>query len=171
MAGGFSKTELVLEAKWRRYADDPALFFRECWHIQHPEKGAMLFDLFGPQERALKTFRSERYVVTLKARQIGWTTLVAAYAFWLSFFHQDRLVIFLSKGEREASAILRMVAYGFKRLPEWMRDRGPKVVRDNQSTLEFGNGSAVESLPSKSDRKSTRLNSSHVKRSRMPSSA
>ena len=111
----------------------------------------MLCDLFGPQERALQTFREERYVVTLKARQIGWTTLVAAYAFWLSYFHSDRLVIFLSKGEREASAILRMVGYGFKRLPEWMRRRGPKVLRDNQSTMEFGNGSSVESLPSKSD--------------------
>jgi len=147
----FSKSELVVEAKWRAYADDPVKFFRDCWHIQHPEKGAMLFDLFGPQERALQTFREERYVVTLKARQIGWTTLVAGYAFWLAYFHPDRLIIFLSKGEREASAILRMVGYGMKRLPEWMRDRGPKVLRDNQSTLEFSNGSSVESLPSKSD--------------------
>lgn len=147
----FSKAELVAEAKWRRYATDPAAFFEECWHIQHPEHGAILFDLFDAQTRALSVFEHERYVVTLKSRQIGWTTLVAGYAFWLTFFHDDRSVIFLSKGEREAKAILDKVRYGFVRLPEWMRSRGPARVRDNQAEFPMSNGSSIESLPSKSD--------------------
>src|SRR5436190_11579365 len=94
---------------------------------------------------------SERMLITLKSRQIGWTTLVAGYAFWLAFFHPDRLVIFLSKGEREAAVILKMAKYGLKRLPAWLLRRGPAKLTDNMSVLEFDNGSSVESLPSKKD--------------------
>jgi hypothetical protein len=147
----YSKIELAQEAFWRKCAADPVYFFEHYWKIQHPEKGAILFELFDAQKRAMATFMDERYVVTLKARQIGWTTLVAAYAFWLAYFHPDRLIIFLSKGEREASAILQKVQFGFTRLPDWMKVRGPRTLRDNMSQIEFANGSSIESLPSKSD--------------------
>ena len=72
------KRELLIEKRWRRCQRDPVYFFENYWHVQHPEKGAMLFELFDAQHRALATFMDERYVLTLKARQIGWTTLVAA---------------------------------------------------------------------------------------------
>lgn len=151
MEPDWSKVELVQEAMWRKCAASPEFFFRHFWFLQHPEKGAILFDLFEPQARALKVFMDERYVITLKARQIGWTTLVAAFAFWECFFCDDRLEIFLSKGEREAKAILGKVVYGYKRLPEWMRARGPRRINDNMSEFILSNGSTIESLPSKSD--------------------
>lgn len=145
-------TTLTQELAWRRWSKDPAAFFREVWKIQHPEHGAILFDLFEEQERALVQFQLERMLITLKSRQIGWTTLVAAYSFWLAFFHPDRLIIFLSKGEREAAAILKMVKYGYDRLPKWVKERGPaKGEHWNTTQCEFDNGSAVESLPSKKD--------------------
>lgn len=136
---------------WRKCQADPVYFFEHFWFIQHPEKGAIKFDLFDAQKRALEVFQRERMIVTLKARQIGWTTLVAAFAFWETFFFPDRLEIFLSKGEREAVSILQKVVYGWKRLPEWMRARGPRRTNDNLKEFIFSNGSSIESLPSKSD--------------------
>ena len=56
-------------------------------------------------------------------------------------------------------------------LSEWLR---LTIRRDGKAfTMEFRYGAAVAPLKEigKTDRKSTRLNSSHVKRSRMPSSA
>ena len=146
-----SAGEVLDELRWRFYEKHPLQFFQDCWYIQHPEHGAILFDLFDAQERALELFQNERYIITLKSRQIGWTTLVAAYAFWLAYFHPDRLIIFLSKGEREAANILKMVKYGEKRLPEWMKARGPKRGAWNMTVCEFANGSSIESLPSKED--------------------
>jgi hypothetical protein len=61
------------------------------------------------------------------------------------------VVIFLSKGEREAKVILRMVKYGQRRLPTWLKLRGPRILADNQTEFPFANGSSIESLPSKSD--------------------
>lgn len=151
MAVEYTKVELAQEVMWRKCAADPVYFFENFWFIRHPEAGPMLFKLYEPQLNGLQTFRSERYVITLKARQIGWTTLVAGYAFWVAFFQPDRPIVFLSKGEREAMKILAMVTYGHKRLPDWMLARGPRTTRSNQTVLEFDNSSAIESLPSKSD--------------------
>lgn len=146
-----SPREVLNEVQWRKCAADPVHFLEHYWFIQHPEEGAILFKLFDAQGRALETFQAERLVITLKSRQIGWTTLVAGYAFWLAFFHPDRLIIFLSRGEREAQHILKMVKYGEKRLPAWMRARGPQRLAWNMTVCEFDNGSSVESLPSKED--------------------
>lgn len=147
----FTKVELAQEAFWRKCAADPAYFFEHFWYIQHPERGAILFELFPAQKRALEVFQRDRYVITLKARQIGWTTVCAAYAFWIAFFHDDRPITFLSRNEREAIKILAKVKYGYRRLPEWMRKRGPLLLRDNQQEFPLDNGSTIESLPSKSD--------------------
>jgi hypothetical protein len=147
-----SAREALQELQWRKCRNDPIYFFEHFWMVQHPEHGAIPFELFDAQKRGLEVFRRERLIVTLKARQIGWTTLVSAYAFWLAFFHPDRLIIFLSKGEREAQAILKMVKYGYKRLPDWMKERGPSQGAWNMTVCEFeGNGSSIESLPSKED--------------------
>ena len=145
------KRELLIEKRYRRCKNDFFYFVETCWHIQHPEHGAMLFEPFDAQRRAFDVFQSERYVITLKARQIGWTTMVAAYTFWLAYFNSDRLIIFLSKGDREARNILRMVDYGEKRLPSWLRQRGAKRLNQNLKDILLSNGSAIESLPSGTD--------------------
>ncbi len=144
----FTKPELVQEAMWRKCVADPVFFFENYWKIQHPEHGAILFSLFDAQRRALPIFLAERYVLTLKSRQIGWTTLVAAFEFWEAFFHPDRYIVFLSRGEREAKKILAKATYGYNRLPEWIRARGPERTRNNLQEMPFSNGSAIESLPS-----------------------
>lgn len=145
-----TKTELLQEAHWRRCRKDFHYFVEHFWKIQTPE-GAQLFELFDAQTRAFDVFELKRYVITLKARQIGWTTLCAAYTFWKAFFQLDWVCIFLSKNEREAIQILKKVKYGYARLPEWMKKRGPRLLRDNQLEFPLSNGSSIESLPSQND--------------------
>lgn len=144
------KRELLAEGRWRRAKKDFIFFCREYWRIQTPQ-GARFLDLRDEQQEAYRTFEDNRYVVTLKARQIGWTTLCAAYTFWKAFFYDDFTAIFLSRGEREARDILAKVDYGYRRLPEWLRERGPDRMSDSQERMPFSNGSGIESLPSKKD--------------------
>lgn len=143
--------ELRRELLWRRYARDEAAFLEDCWHIATPAKGKQLFKLWGAQLEALDAWVKHRYSLTLKARQIGWTTLVAAHSFWAAFFGDAREIIFLSKGEREATQIMRKVQYGYKYLPEWLLDRGPRVRAEHQQRMLFDNGSSIVSMPSASD--------------------
>jgi hypothetical protein len=103
------------------------------------------------QIETVKTWMTDRYTVVLKARQIGFSTLAAAYAFWMCFFFADRFVIMLSRTEREAMKLLSKSKYGYKFLPFWMKEKGPRQVTDHQLKMVFDNESAVESLPSGSD--------------------
>ena len=84
-------TELRQEAEWRNCVKDEIYFLENYWSIAHPAHGRMLFGLREAQKEALERWDTNRYSLTLKARQIGWTTLVAAHQFWLAFFHDDQL--------------------------------------------------------------------------------
>ena len=143
--------ELRQEAEWRHCVADESHFLRMYWHIAHPAHGRILFDLRHAQSEALKRWDNNRYSLTLKARQIGWTTLVAAHQFWLAFFKEDQNIIDLSRTEREAVLLLRKTKYGFKHLPLWMIERGPESMVDHQQRMVFSNGSQITSMPSASD--------------------
>jgi hypothetical protein len=121
------------------------------WYIAHPARGRILFSLRGAQRNALIHWDNNRYSLTLKARQIGWSTLVAAHQFWLAFFTPDQNIIDLSRTEREAVQLLRKTKYGFSHLPSWMLDRGPRSLVEHQQRMFFGNGSQIVSMPSASD--------------------
>ena len=143
--------ELRQEAEWRHCVADESYFLRMYWNIAHPAHGRILFNLRGAQSEALKRWDNNRYSLTLKARQIGWTTLVAAHQFWLAFFKDDQNIIDLSRTEREAVLLLRKTKYGFKHLPLWMVERGPESMVDHQQRMVFSNGSQITSMPSASD--------------------
>jgi hypothetical protein len=143
--------ELRQEAEWRHCVADESYFLRMYWNIAHPAHGRILFNLRDAQSEALKRWDSNRYSLTLKARQIGWTTLIAAHQFWLAFFREDQNIIDLSRTEREAVLLLRKTKYGFKHLPLWMVERGPESMVDHQQRMVFSNGSQITSMPSASD--------------------
>ena len=147
----YTVSEIKQEAEWRKCVRDEQYFLENYWHIAHPAQGRILFDLRSAQEEALQHWRDHRYSLTLKARQIGWSTLVAAHQFWLAFFHPDQNIIDLSRTEREAVLLLRKTKYGFKHLPDWMLERGPASLVEHQQRMGFDNGSQITSMPSASD--------------------
>lgn len=139
--------EIRQELEWRRCRDDIFYFARTYWYIQHPERGAILFDLRPEQVATLLVWMGSKLSITLKARQIGFSTLSMLLAFHETYFWPDRFEIGLSRTERDAAKLLKKGKYGYSRLPEWMKARGPKLTADTQSKLSFENGSAIESLP------------------------
>ena len=139
------------EAEWRKCARDERYFLERYWKIRHPSKGLILFELRDAQAEALEHWGEHRFSLTLKARQIGWSTLVAAHQLWVAFFQPDQLIIDLSKTEREAVSLLKKTKVGYAHLPQWMKDRGPTLLIDNQQKMAFSNGSEILSMPSQSD--------------------
>ena len=146
-----SRATIQAELEWRRCKRDPAHFLQNYWFIKTPHHGRILLNLRQAQAEGLKHWQENRYSLTLKARQIGWSTLVGGYAFWATFFYPDREVIFLSRTERESVKLLDKVTYGYKFLPRWMAERGPKRTDDNQQKFTLTNESVVISMPSASD--------------------
>lgn len=117
--------------------------------IRHPDpnRGRIKFEPFEAQIEAVHSWMSVRYSLVLKARQIGFSTLVAIYALWLAALHPDRAVLMLSRTERDAIKLLQKSKYAWQYLPDWMKFRiGP--MNPTQTKMEFANNSVIESLPS-----------------------
>jgi hypothetical protein len=155
-------TDLLNEKEWRKCKGREgatteelvAAFSHFCathWMIRHPERGRIKFVLREAQEETVRVWINSRYSIVLKARQIGFSTLAAAFTFWETFFWADRFTVMLSRTEREASKLLQKTKYGYKMMPAWMRVRGPDLLSDNQLKMVFSNDSAIESLPSGND--------------------
>ena len=110
--------------------------------------GRIKFDLRPAQIETVRVWISERNTIVLKARQIGFSTLAAAYSFWLCFFWPDRFIVMLSKTEREAAKLLAKAKYIYKFIPDFLRLGGPELIQNNVLKLAFGNDSMIESMPS-----------------------
>ena len=139
------------ELEWRRCCNDERYFLEKYWKIRVPGKGLVSFKLRDAQVEVLESWNSNRYTIALKARQIGFSTLVAAHVAWLAIFHPDRFVVMLSRTERDAQKLLLKSKTGWKGLPQWLLDRAPKLVDNNLQKMTWDNGSIIESLPSASD--------------------
>jgi hypothetical protein len=156
----FDLSELLEEREWRKccpQTKDPArlleafeYFCSTYVYIKHPEHGRIPFKLFDSQRDSVDLWIRNRYSLMLKARQLGFSTLVSVYAFWLCFFYADRVVIMLSRTERDAIKLLAKAKYAYRFLPEWMKYRGPPVNM-TQTKIEMANESYIESLPSMTD--------------------
>jgi hypothetical protein len=153
-------TELLNEKQFRLCRggeDDDSLlagftyFCENYWYIKHPSKGRIQFAMREAQVSTVGDWIAHRYTVALKARQIGFSTLASAYAFWVAFFWPDRFVVMLSRTERESVKLLSKTKYGYRFLPQWMKLRGPGLTNDHQQKMVFTNESAIESLPSGND--------------------
>ena len=158
----YNLEEVLQELEWRKIAPDWntstseelleafVYFCQRYWYIRHPEKGRIFFELFDAQVETINMWLTERYSIALKARQIGFSTLISTFSFWATFFYPDRAIIMLSKTERDAVLLMAKAKYGYRFLPDWMKMRGPHV-NVNLSKMGMTNESYIESLPSASD--------------------
>tara|TARA_R110001606_G_scaffold112169_6_gene238874 strand:- start:5154 stop:6752 length:1599 start_codon:yes stop_codon:yes gene_type:complete len=154
--------ELLHEREWRKcapswdessveqLADAFEYWCAQYVYIRFPGKGKIKFQLRPAQRETIELWLGNRHTVALKARQIGFSTLVSIFAFWCAFFWSDRTIIMLSKTERDSQKLLVHARYASRFLPTWMLHRGP-LFDANKSEIKFTNESHIESLPSASD--------------------
>ena len=138
-----AELDTVLEAPRIPAADE----FIQSLTIEDPQGdgsvGYIDFELWPRQVEVLTTFEHERLVIVLKARQLGISWLACAYALWLCEFHPVKSVLIFSKGEAEATELVRRIAGMYHR----QKGEKVKLVTDNAQSLSWANGSRVVSQP------------------------
>jgi hypothetical protein len=142
--------ELRRELEWRKCGKDPHYFLQTYWMIRHPSQGLIPFKLRDAQTQGLQNWLDNRYSLTLKARQIGWSTLATGFQVWWALFKPESEIIDVSRTEREAKDLLAKSMRGYRNLPEWMKEK-VRPVSDTQTEVVFSNGSKIASHPSASD--------------------
>lgn len=128
---------------------DPVYFMNKYLKIQHPLRGLIPFKTYDFQDECVKDFNNHRFNIILKSRQLGLSTLVAAYAVWQACFYKDKNILIIATKLAVAQNFIRKVKTYIKSMPKWLLV--PIIVANNKQQVEFSNGSQIKAVPTSED--------------------
>lgn len=113
--------------------------------IEHPKRGKIPFNLYPFQEKTLREFQQHRFNIVLKSRQMGISTLVAAYSLFQMIFNPNYKVLVIATNQDVAMNLIHKVKVMIDTLPSWLR---PKISENNKLKVTLGNGSTIKASSS-----------------------
>jgi hypothetical protein len=127
----------------------PAYFINTYIKIQHPTKGRLDFKTFPFQDDCLNDFEKHRFNIVVKSRQLGLSTLTAAYCLWLSLFHKDKNILVIATKLETAKNFIKKIKFSLDSLPPFLMitEMNVKSVKK----IGFANGSSVTAIPTSED--------------------
>jgi hypothetical protein len=141
-----SSEEIKILAK---VSKDIFYFSHFIWVI-NPVLGRVRFDLYPYQKSVLYNFLKERFNIILKFRQAGITELISMYCLWLAMYHSNKKINIISIKDTIAKKVLKKIKFMYKNLPWYLQTpiiNGRTGEYGSASTMEFSNGSIIESIP------------------------
>lgn len=131
----------IIQDEYKKCAASPVYFMKRYVKIQHPIRGSILFDLYSFQEETLQDFADYKFNIILKSRQMGISTLVAAYSLWLMIFNKDKNILLISLKQEDAKEVITKVRFANENMPTWLK---MKCLEDNRLSLKYANGSGIK---------------------------
>lgn len=139
------RVEALQELDRRECAADPATFLTRHVSIEEPEGDVIPLALWDFQRDIIDAVHKDRAVIILKARRLGASWILLAYALWLAIFQQGVRVLLLCKTEGDAADLLDRV----RRMRDRIADdpasahtlaglERPRKIRDAVTTLDIG---------------------------------
>ena len=142
-----TKKEIVKELV--KCGKDPDYFINNYARISHPIRGLIPFNTYDFQSQLIKDFNDYRFNVILKARQLGISTITAAYVSWMMLFHKDKNILVMATKFQTAANLVKKTKSIMKNLPEWMKIASISI--DNRTSFELSNGSQIKASTTSSD--------------------
>ena len=142
-----SKQEIIKEIL--KCGKDPLYFINNYCRISHPLKGLIPFNTYPYQDDLVKDFNDYRFTVILKARQLGISTISAAYAVWFMLFHKEKNILVMATKFGTAANLVKKVKMVMKNLPKWMQVAS--ITVDNRTSFELSNGSTIKAVGTSAD--------------------
>lgn len=141
-----SDAAAVIQREWLRCAESPLFFVdRYGWIYDATARDWVRFRLWQEQAQALRVIDRDMLVIILKARQLGMSWLVLAYALWMMLFRASATVLLFSKRDDEAVHLLTdRLKEMYRRLPGWMQ---VAVLESNEHEWVLRNGSMARAFP------------------------
>lgn len=128
---------------------DPKYFINNYIKIHYEKKGVIPFDTFDFQDDCLTKFLSNRYVIINKSRQLGLTTLCAAYALWMALFQREKNILVIATKLDTANIFVKKVQSQLQTVPDWLKM--PDVTAQSTKKISFSNGSEIKATPRSKD--------------------
>ncbi len=130
----------IIREEYKKCAVNPIHFIKKYCMINHPIRGKIPFILYPFQERVLEQFRKNGRNIILKNRQMGISTLIAAYALWFMLFNPGKFVYVIATKQDVAKNLISKVRLMHKNLPSWLK---VKCIEDNKLGQSYENGSVI----------------------------
>lgn len=130
-------------------ASDPHYFINKYIKIQHPTKGTLSFVTYPFQDDVIDALHKHRFNVIVKSRQLGISTVTAAFALWLALFHRDKNILCIATKLKTAQNFIQKVKHAFNALPAWLVLK-PKTG-DSKQHISWANGCQIKAIPKSGD--------------------
>lgn len=115
-------------------------FAKNYLTIYHPIKGIIPFELYDFQSRLIESCNTQRFVISTKFRDGGFSTTTILWGLWRCLFNLDQRILVGCERDSSACRWQEVMEETLNRLPEWMR---PKLKRCNRHCIEFASGSCL----------------------------
>ena len=125
-----------------RCGKDPVYFIDTYCKITHKVHGLISFKTWDFQKKLIQDYRDHPFNIILKGRQLGVSTLTAAYCAWLMLFHREKSIMVVGIKLKVAVNLVRKVKSIVKNLPEFFTKLS-KIKDDNKQTFSLTNGSEI----------------------------
>jgi hypothetical protein len=132
-----------------RCGRDPIYFFNTYCKIQHPTRGLLPFKTYDFQNDCVDQFRKNRYNIVVKSRQLGLSTITAAYAVWMALYQKEKNILVIATKLAVAQGFIRKVKTILNNMPTWLIL--PQITANNKQQVEFSNGSSIKAIPTSED--------------------
>ena len=132
-----------------RCGKDPNYFIENYVRISHPEQGPIPFRTYPFQKDLLQDYNAYRFNIILKGRQLGISTITAAYSAWLILFHREKNILVVATKLSTAGNLVKKVKFMIKNLPPWLQIADISI--DNRNSFELTNGSQIKASSTSGD--------------------
>lgn len=138
----------IVAEEYVKCGSDIIYFIRKYCKIQHPTRGKIDFHLYPFQEKVLTEIQNNRMNIVLKSRQLGLSTVTAAYILWKMTYTSDFNALVVANKQDVAKNLVTKVRVMYDNLPTWLR---VPEVEHNKLSLRLNNGSQVKAVASSPD--------------------
>jgi len=141
----------VLKAKTEKYLEEFlrcknyfSYFCSRYIYIELPGGDVPLIP-YNKQTELIEAINRDHFILVLKSRQIGISTIIQAYSTWLTIFNDNAVIGIISKDGPEATSFARNIANMIDKLPTWMKppggSAGPGYRKRSEQSFILTNGS------------------------------
>ena len=123
-----------------RCMSDPVYFISNYIHVVHPDRGVVLMELYEYQKVMVNTYKNNRFSIAKTSRQMGKTSVAAAFFVWYIIFHDNKSVAVLANKQATADEVMARIRMAYENLPKWLQ-QGIKTF--NKRSIELENGSRI----------------------------
>jgi len=138
-------TEVIGELDRRECGADPSVFVERHCTIEEPDGNVIRFELWPFQHDVITAMHAGEPIIVLKARRLGLSWVVLAFALWLAIFNQGVRILLLCKTEGDATELLDRIRRMRDRIEQSTGSthiladvKRPAKERDAVTTLDVG---------------------------------